>query len=143
MTPVLEPILKGVKVAIVDDEPDAVELVATLLEMHGATVISASDGQEGLALIRQERPRFVLSDVSMPGMSGDEMLSDLKADRVTAHIPIIALTAHALSGDREWALAQGFHAYLAKPFVSETFISDVLAMLANVMPEFTAHSGRA
>lgn len=122
-------ILQGQKILVVDDEPDNLEVVSILLEMCDAVVITAANGQEAVEMTRKHQPRFIISDLSMPVMSGWEMIHILKNDRSTMDIPIIALTAHTMVGDRQRALAAGFHNYLSKPLRPETFIKDLLQLV--------------
>ena len=119
-------------VLVVDDEPDSIEVVRTLLELCGARVITADNGETGFIEAKQNRPDFIISDLSMPGVSGWEMLERLKTELSTQQIPIIALTAHAMDGDRNRAIAAGFHNYLSKPLEPETFVSDLLGLLVDV-----------
>lgn len=128
----LSHVLDGLTIVVVDDEVDSQEVAATLLEMCGANVITADNGQEGLEVIRKSRPVFVISDLSMPVMSGWEMLHQLKKDRVTLDIPVVALTAHAMTGDRERAIMAGFHNYLTKPLSPENFIRDLLNVVMDI-----------
>jgi CheY-like chemotaxis protein len=130
-----EDILKGWSVLVVDDEPDGVEVVKTLLELYGADVLMARNGREGLELIQQHKPRFVVADLSMPEMTGWEMVEMIKNDRATASIPVVALTAHAMSKDRDKAMAMGFHNYLTKPLRPETFVIELLMLLTDDIPE--------
>ncbi len=125
-------LLKNWCVLVVDDEADSLEVAQTLLEMCGATILTAKNGQEGLEKAIQHRPRFILSDLSMPEMNGWQLLHALKNDVRTQDIPVIALTAHAMQGDRELGRAAGFHNYLTKPLVPETFINTVLTLLLGV-----------
>ena len=124
-------ILQGQKILIVEDEPDSLEIASILLQMYDADVITATNGREGLEQARKHRPKFIISDLSMPEMSGWEMIYTLKNDRSTMDIPVIALTAHAMTGDRERALAAGFHNYLSKPLRVETFVGDLLQLVAD------------
>lgn len=128
-------LLAGWVVLAVDDEPDSLLVATTLLELCGAAVVTASNGQEGLEMARIHLPRFIISDLSMPCMSGWQMLHELKADVRTAEIPCIALTAHAMEGDRNRAIAAGFHNYLTKPLQPETFANDLLRLLVDI-PQF-------
>ncbi|MBI1276580.1 MAG: response regulator [Anaerolineaceae bacterium] len=124
-------VLQGQQILVVDDEPDNLEVVVVLLQMYDVDVLIGSNGQEGLELAREFQPRFVISDLSMPVMSGWEMIHILKNDPKTKDIPVIALTAHAMTGDKQRALAAGFHNYLSKPLQPATFIQDFLQLVMN------------
>lgn len=124
-------LLRGRRILVVEDEPDSLEVVTILLEMYGAQVYSATNGREGLAEARKHQPDFIISDLSMPEMSGWEMMHHMKDDRSTMHLPVIALTAHAMTGDRERALAAGFHNYLSKPLNPESFLNELLRLVAD------------
>src|SRR5512140_560752 len=128
--------LAGWTVAVLDDDPDALEVVTFLLEMYGANVVASSNGRDGLEIIQKHQPRFIITDLSMPEMTGWELVQALKlGDRRVAGIPIVALTAHAMSGDRNRALNLGFHYYLTKPLVPETFVNQLLDLLMNDLPD--------
>ena len=103
--------------------------------MAGAIVVVADNGKEGLEKIRQHRPSFVVSDLSMPIMTGWQMVDEMKKDRSLQDIPVIALTAHAMSDDRPKAIAAGFHNYLTKPLMPESFINSLLRLVIDT-PEF-------
>lgn len=126
--------IKSWKVLIVDDEPDSLEVATRVLMFYGAKVYAANNGQEGLAMAKAVRPTFILSDLSMPKMDGWEMRYHLASDPHTADIPIIALTAHAMVGDRERAISVGFHYYLTKPFSPITFLDDLLKLFDESEP---------
>ena len=131
-TPDANRILRGQVVLVIDDEPDSLEVASILLEMYDAKVITAVNGREGLELARKHRPVFIISDLSMPEMSGWEMIDALKKDRFTLDIPLIALTAHAMEGDRARAIGAGFHNYLTKPLKPATFIHDLLNLVMDI-----------
>jgi CheY-like chemotaxis protein len=131
-TKISRDILKGWTVLVVDDEPDSLEVAVRILRFHGATVVTASNGQEGLAAAREHKPMFILSDLSMPVVDGWGMLYELKKDRATLSIPIFALTAHAMVGDRQRAIAAGFHNYLTKPLTPATFMIDLLKLIEDI-----------
>ena len=131
-TPDASRILRGQVVLVIDDEPDSLEVASILLEMYDAKVITAVNGREGLELARKHRPVFIISDLSMPEMSGWEMIDALKKDRSTLDIPLIALTAHAMEGDRARAIGAGFHNYLTKPLKPATFIHDLLNLVMDI-----------
>ena len=128
-------IFSGFDILVVDDDPKSLEVVCVFLKHFGATVHTAENGQKGLEQVQALKPDFIMTDISMPVMDGWEFISHLKADRATADIPIIALTAHAMFGDREKALAAGCHNYLSKPLMPDTFIKDLVGLLADI-PEF-------
>lgn len=127
-------LLAGWQILVVDDELDSTEVVQTLLKMCGAHVLVSNNGREGFDLAVKHRPRFIISDLSMPDMTGWQLLDKLKKTLATRDIPVIALTAHARLSDRERAFGAGFHNYLAKPLRPETFVSDLLNLLID-LPE--------
>lgn len=103
------------KVLVVEDDQDNREMVIKILKHNGYQAIEAVNGQEAVAMARAENPDLILLDLYIPKMDGYEVTRTLKADQGLNHIPIIALTAHAMKGDREEALAAGFDGYIAKP----------------------------
>ena len=123
-------------VLVVDDEEDSLEVAQMLLEMAGATVLTAINGREALEIIKKHRPHFILSDLSMPDVDGWRLVYDLNRDRTTLDIPVIALTAHAISGDRERALKAGFAKYITKPLDPDKFIQQLLKLLVEI-PELS------
>jgi CheY-like chemotaxis protein len=125
-------LLEGWNIVVLDDEEDSLEVAEIILTEYGATVHTAEDGTEGLEIIRRVKPRFVISDLSMPAMDGWGFINVMKADRGLAEIPVIALTAHAMVGDRERAMAAGFHNYLTKPLTVDTFMADLLKLLIDI-----------
>jgi CheY-like chemotaxis protein len=125
-------ILENWTVVVVDDEPDSLEVAVRILRHYGADVQTAVNGADGLNQIRSIRPKLVISDLSMPEMDGWGMLGELKLDRTTMEIPVIALTAHAMVGDRERAIMAGFHNYLTKPLTPATFMKDLLVLLTDI-----------
>ncbi len=127
--------LIGWTVLVVEDEPDAAEIVQILLMMYGAKVEIAVNGREGLEKARSIKPKFIIADLSMPEMSGWEMIKRMQDDRVLASIPVVALTAHAMTGDREKAMQAGFRYFLTKPLHPETFVNDLLVLLRDDFPE--------
>jgi CheY-like chemotaxis protein len=107
-------------------------VAAMILKHHGASVHTAANGQEGLDIAKTLHPRFIISDLSMPVMDGWTMIEELKRDVSTHAIPAIALTAHAMTGDREKAVAAGFHNYLTKPLTPSTFMKDLVRLLTDI-----------
>lgn len=113
------------KILLVEDVEDNRALARLLLESEGHTVIEAPNGAEGVALARGERPDLILMDLSMPGMDGWEAARLIQGEPETAAIPVVAVTAHAMAGDRERVLAAGFVGYIAKPIEVGTFTEHV------------------
>ncbi|MBV9172555.1 MAG: response regulator [Chloroflexi bacterium] len=102
-------------VLIVEDNDKNLELVQDILELRGFRTLAATCGREGIVLARTHRPHVVLMDIQLPDLNGLDVLRELRADRSTADIPVVALTAFAMSGDRTRLLEAGFDDYLAKP----------------------------
>ncbi len=125
-------------IVVIDDEPDSLEVAEIILDAYGANVHTGTNGAEGLEQIKKVHPLFVISDISMPIMDGWGLIHELKNDRTLMDIPAIALTAHAMVGDRERAITAGFHNYLTKPLTAETFIYDLLKLLMDI-PELAEH----
>lgn len=113
-------------VLIVDDEQDNLTIANKVLSFGGAKVYTARNGLEGLKVLEEVVPSFILLDLSMPEMNGWDMLKAIKADPKTEHVPVIALTAHAMMGDRQKVMDAGFDGYIAKPFRLSTFTSEIL-----------------
>ena len=117
------------RVLVVDDEDDSVEIVQMVLSAVGASVYKASNGEEGLAVFRNERPNLVLTDISMPAIDGSEMLKAIREREVAfgfPKTPVIALTAHTMVGDKDKYLNAGFDGYLGKPLHMMTLIEDLI-----------------
>jgi len=103
------------KVLVVEDDQDNREMVIKVLKHNGYQPIEAVDGHEAVERAKAEQPDLILLDLYIPKMDGYEVTRRLKGDQGLQHIPIIALTAHAMKGDREEALAAGFDGYITKP----------------------------
>jgi two-component system cell cycle response regulator DivK len=99
----------------IEDNPHNRRLVRRTLERRGYAIIEAVDGASGLEMVRELKPPLVLLDIGLPKMDGMEVVSRIKADIDLRHIPVIALTASAMHGDRERFLAAGCDDYLSKP----------------------------
>jgi CheY-like chemotaxis protein len=113
------------RVLLVEDNEDNLVVYRTILEHVGFQVIEARDGEEGVARAKSENPDIILMDISIPKMDGWEATERLKADKQTAAIPIIALTAHALEEDRLKAMRAGCDGYLAKPVEPRRVVQEV------------------
>ncbi len=109
------------RIALVEDNPDNRLLVHAILE-DLFEIDEYAGGAEALVGIRTHPPALVLLDISLPVMDGTEVLRHLRADADIASLPVIALTAHAMAGDRERYLDMGFDAYVTKPIVDETIL---------------------
>jgi two-component system cell cycle response regulator DivK len=117
------------RVLIVEDNVDNYELVRFLLERAGYQVLSAANGVEGVDAAKREQPDLILMDLSMPEMDGWNATSHLKSDEQTRHIPVLALTAHTLPGDRKRAIDAGCDGYISKPINVSSFDKLVATLL--------------
>lgn len=122
------------KILLVEDNEDNRDMLSRRLTRKGYEVVLAVDGQDGTVKAAAEQPALILMDMSLPVIDGWEATRRVKADPVTAHIPIIALTAHAMSGDREKAVAAGCDDYDTKPVEFGRLLEKIAALL----PEETA-----
>ena len=112
-------------ILLVEDNEKNLKLLRDVLTAKGYRVLEATTGEAAVELALAEEPRLVLMDVQLPGIDGVEALRRLRADASTAPIPVLALTAQAMEGDRERFLAAGFDGYLSKPV-------DIVELLATV-----------
>ncbi len=115
-----------ISVLAVDDHLANLKLLEAILSRHGYVVRSAINAAEALRLIAEEPPQAILMDIALPGMDGYELTRKLKADPKTRDIVIVAVTAYAMKGDREKALAAGCDEYLSKP-INAKELRDILA----------------
>ncbi len=106
-------------------------IVRKVLQSQGYTVVEAEDGLTGLAMVRELTPPLILLDIGLPGMDGLEVVARIKADTTLREIPVIALTASAMRGDRERFLAAGCDDYLSKPVQAQELLSKVREYLPN------------
>ena len=113
--------MAGEKILIVEDNPMNMELAVDLLELAGFNVVQAETAEKGIALANAELPDIILMDIALPGMDGLTAARIIKADDLTKEIPVIALTAHAMRGDEDRAMAAGCDGYLTKPVNTRTF----------------------
>ena len=103
------------KILYVEDNDDNVYMLKNRLSRAGFTVIVASDGKQGIAMAASEQPDLILMDLTLPDIDGKEATRRIKSEPTTQRIPIIALTAHAMSSDREKAIAAGCDDFYTKP----------------------------
>src|SRR5581483_3313039 len=115
------------RVLIVEDDAVSQELMGFLIRAFGHEVLTAGNGREGVEAARRELPALILMDVRMPVMTGLEAVLELKRDISAAirHIPVIAVTAFAMVGDRDQMLRAGFDGYITKPINPETFLQQI------------------
>lgn len=104
-----------------EDNPDNRLLVQAILD-GSYEVVEYEDGPTALTGLRGDRPDLVLLDISLPGMDGVQVLREIRGDERLASLPVVALTAHAMAGDRERYLAEGFDAYLSKPITDDDLL---------------------
>ena len=117
-------------ILIVEDDTKNMTLFRDLLQVSGYSTILASGGKEGIELAKAKKPDLILMDIQMPGMDGLEATRILKADATTSGIPVIALTAYAMKGDKERMLKAGCNGYLAKPINTDDFLKEVAKYLS-------------
>jgi two-component system cell cycle response regulator DivK len=117
------------KILLVEDNEMNRDMLSRRLQRRGYEVLTAVDGESGLALTKSETPALVLMDMSLPGIDGWEVTRQLKADPATRAIPVIALTAHAMAGDREQALAAGCDDFDIKPIELDRLLGKIEALL--------------
>ncbi len=119
----------GSLILVVDDYQDAREMYAEYLQYSGFRVAEARNGNEAVAQARSLKPDLILMDLSLPGMDGWEATRVLKADEDTRHIPIVALTGHALAGASEGARKAGCDSFVTKPCLPDDLVVEVRRML--------------
>ena len=118
------------RVLVIEDNAANLDLMTYLLEAYGHQVVAARDGEEGLQQLRGERPDLIVCDIHMPRMDGYEVARQVKTDSGLRDVPLIAVTALAMVGDRERVLETGFDGYIAKPINPETFVAQLENYLA-------------
>ena len=118
------------RILIIEDNPTNLDLMTYLLSAFGYTTFIARDGEEGLEVARQEVPDLIICDVHLPTLDGYEVARWLKSHPQLHRIPLVAVTALAMVGDRSKILASGFDGYIAKPISPETFVQEVEKFLA-------------
>lgn len=103
-------------ILVADDDPDILSIVAMSLEAQGYTVLRAANGREAVTQAHENMPDLILLDMMMPELSGYEVVGELKADEMTRGIPVVGLSAKAMSTDMERATDAGIDGYITKPF---------------------------
>lgn len=116
------------KILYIEDNDDNVYMLRNRLTRAGFTVVVATDGVQGVAMAGTERPDLIIMDLTLPDMDGWEATRRIKADPATKHIPVVALTANAMEGDREKALAAGCDDFDTKPVELPRLLDKIRAL---------------
>ena len=117
------------KILVIEDEPDIRELVRYNLEQEGFRVVEAGDGEQGLELVRKEKPALLVLDLMLPGIDGVQLCRTLREQPETADLPLVMLTARATEIDRILGLEMGADDYVTKPFSPRELVARVRAVL--------------
>lgn len=117
------------RILIIEDNATNMELMRYLLQAFGHVALSASDGRQGLIVARYELPDLIICDIHLPKLDGFGVVRKLKDDLCTQTLPVIAVTAQAMVGDRDKLLKAGFDGYIGKPIEPESFVAQVDAFL--------------
>jgi CheY-like chemotaxis protein len=118
------------KILLVEDNEMNWDMLSRRLKRRGYDVIVATDGQQGVEMAQSEAPDLILMDMSLPVLDGWEATRQIKSEAATQAVPIIALTSHAMKGDREQALAAGCDDYDVKPIDFERLLEKIQALLS-------------
>lgn len=117
------------RILVIDDNPANLYLMTYLLQAEGHEVLMATNGIEGLAMVRRHAADLVICDAQMPLMDGYEFARAVRADRELRSLMLVSVTANAMIGDREKSLAAGFDDYISKPIVPETFARQIAELV--------------
>jgi CheY-like chemotaxis protein len=119
-------------ILVIEDDPPSLELMTYLLNAHGFTTLTADRGDDGIAMARRERPDLIICDIQLPGVDGYEIARLLKSEESLRSMPLVAVTALAMVGDREKVLAAGFDEYVSKPIDPATFVALIEPLLGRM-----------
>ncbi|MGQ7262761.1 response regulator transcription factor [Vreelandella sp. V005] len=122
------------RVLVVDDEPNIVLSLEFLMEQAGFEVVTAEDGEQALAQVTDSQPDLLLLDISLPGISGFDVLERLRSEEATSKLAIIMLTAHGRDVEREKGMALGADDYITKPFSTQALVEKVKKLLLKDQP---------
>ena len=131
------------RILLIEDNPDNLELMSYLLGAYGHSVATAEDGKSGIEAARKVRPDLVACDIHLPDLDGYAVATALKASPELAGMPVVAVTALAMVGDREKILASGFDGYITKPIDPELVVSELDAFLPAALRGSTPRGGDA
>ena len=123
------------RILMVEDNEENRDALSRRLQRRGFEVLMAVDGKQGVEMAKAERPDLILMDMNMPELDGWEATRQIKADPATAALPVIGLTAHAMSGDRERAIAAGCTDYHTKPVEFPRLLGQIEAILGGGGPK--------
>lgn len=121
--------MAGERILVIEDNPLNLELVRALLQKLGYIVIDSGTAEEGIERAKAEQPHLILMDVNLPGMDGLTATTILKSEPTTRHIPVVALTAHAMKGDDALVQTAGCDGYMTKPIDTRSFPAIVARFL--------------
>ena len=119
----------GELILIIEDNEKNRKLCRDVLNVKGYQTIESETAEEGLTLVREKKPNLVLMDIQLPGIDGITALKQLRADPEMAHVPVIAITASAMTHNRATMLAEGFDGYQTKPITLKEFLGEVERVL--------------
>ena len=117
--------MKSATILVVEDNELNMELITDVLNLAGYTVLSANDAERAFIITRESRPDLILMDIQLPQIDGLEATRMLKKDPATASIPVVAVTSHAMEGDREKVVEAGCAGYFVKPIDVRTFAGEI------------------
>ena len=117
------------RILVIEDNEENRDSLSRRLQRRGYEVVVAADGRVGVASAKSEKPDLILMDMNMPEVDGWEATRQIKADAALAHVPVIALTAHAMTGDRERALGAGCTDYHTKPIEFPKLLTQIESLL--------------
>ena len=133
----------GARILVIEDNPPNLELMSYLLRAFGHEVLSACDGEAGIETARREAPDVIVCDIQIPKINGLEVARRLKSHPSLRKIPLVAVTAFAMVGDRDKVLSAGFDGYIPKPIAPETFVQQVetfLPAVEGITPELSSRT---
>jgi CheY-like chemotaxis protein len=113
------------KILIVEDNEDSLYLMKFILEQNGYETVVARRGKEGIGLAREAKPDLILMDIQLPDITGEEATRRIRRSRPLGEVPVIALTAYAMAGDRERFLSAGHNGYIKKPIEPEGLMEEI------------------
>jgi len=123
------------RILVIEDNPESLEVMTCLLEAFGHTLLCARDGAEGLEVAGKEQPDLIICDLQLPKISGFDLCRQLKNDPSMRRVPLVAVTAQAMVGDRERVLEAGFNGYISKPINPRHFVEQVESYLISEICE--------